>query len=84
VDKISKDLVFKIHEEKFMRALTDQYNDWYKVRIYLLSGQNISAMNNLIDYKSYLAGMYAMCTSNPYPWIKIGEGNSNNNVDKKH
>lgn len=41
-------------------------------------------MNNLIDYKSYLAGMYAMCTSNPYPWIKIGEGNNSKEVDKKH
>ena len=39
-------------------------------------------MNNLIDYKSYLAGMYAMCTSNPYPWIKIGDGN-NKDKEKK-
>ena len=39
-------------------------------------------MNNSIDYKSYLAGMYAMCTSNPYPWIKIGEGNGKDQ-DKK-
>lgn len=48
----------------------------FKVRIYLLSGQNISAMNNVIDFKSMLAGMYAMTSSNPYPIVMTGSGNN--------
>ena len=46
----------------------------YKVRVYVISGQNLSAMNNVIDLKSKLAGMTALCTANPYVTIKIGDG----------
>ena len=35
-------------------------------------------MTNVIDLKSYLAGMTALCTANPYCVITVGDGNKNN------
>jgi hypothetical protein len=35
-------------------------------------------MSNVIDLKSYLAGMSALCTANPYVVITTGDGNNNN------
>lgn len=35
-------------------------------------------MSNVIDLKSYLAGMTALCTANPYVVINTGDGNNNN------
>ena len=35
-------------------------------------------MSNVIDLKSYLAGMTALCTASPYPVISVGDGNNNN------
>jgi hypothetical protein len=40
-------------------------------------------LNNLIDLKSRLAGMYAMCTSDPYPKLIVGSGQIKNEKDKK-
>ena len=33
-------------------------------------------MNNVIDLKSKLAGMNALCTANPYLTLKVGDGTS--------
>jgi hypothetical protein len=46
----------------------------YKIRVYLLSAQNLTATGTVIDWKSRLAGMTALCTANPYPVIQIGDG----------
>ena len=35
-------------------------------------------MSNVIDLKSKLAGMSALCTANPYCVITTGDGNNNN------
>ncbi len=40
--------------------------------------QNIAAMTSVIDMKSRLAGMNAMCSANPFPVIKVGDGNNAN------
>ena len=34
-------------------------------------------MNSVIDFKSRMAGMTAMCTANPYPVIQVGDINQN-------
>lgn len=47
-------------------------NNLYKVRVYLISAQNLTAQGSVIDLKSKLAGMTALCTANPYPKIVIG------------
>jgi len=60
-----------------MDSLKRDANSFFKVRIYLISAQNLSAMGTVIDFKSRLAGMTAMCTANPYPAIKIGDGKTN-------
>jgi hypothetical protein len=40
-----------------------------KVRLYLISAQNLTATGTKIDLKSRLAGMTALTTANPYPVI---------------
>lgn len=50
----------------------------YRVRVYIISCQNLSAMSSVIDLKSRLAGMTALCTANPYPVITVGDGNNDN------
>lgn len=37
-------------------------------------------MSNSIDLKSYLAGMVAMCTANPFPLLTIGDGQNNDQL----
>lgn len=46
----------------------------YKVRVYLISAQNLTATGTVIDMKSRLAGMTALSTANPFPVITIGDG----------
>jgi hypothetical protein len=45
----------------------------FKIRVYLITAQNLSAMSSVIDFKSRMAGMTAMCTANPYPVIQVGD-----------
>ena len=35
-------------------------------------------MSSVIDLKSQLAGMTALCTANPYPVISVGDGDNTN------
>jgi hypothetical protein len=37
----------------------------------------LTATGNVIDLKSYLAGMTALCTATPFPVIKVGDGLKN-------
>jgi len=57
------------------------YMDWlinnktsYKVRVYLLTCQNLSAIDSSIEIKSRLAGMQALCSADPFPVIMVGDG----------
>ena len=74
LEDIKKYSPFRLEYPEYMQQLSDKSNTQYKVRIYLLSCQNLTAMNNVIDFKSLLAGMYALCSSNPYPMLKVGDG----------
>jgi hypothetical protein len=38
----------------------------------------LAAQSSVIDLKSQMAGMTAMCTANPYPIITVGDGNATN------
>ena len=64
-----------------MDGLVEDFRDnaHFKIRVYLISAQNLSAMNSVIDFKSRMAGMTAMCTANPYPVLQIGDGNQDKN-----
>ena len=73
------DTEFLVTDEKCMELL-QQDNNLYKVRVYLVSAQNLSAQNAVIDLKSKLAGMTALCTANPYPIITIGEKGMKNTI----
>jgi len=69
---------FDISEEECLQVLQNNQTQKYRVRVYIISAQNLSAMTNVIDLKSYLAGMTALCTANPYCVITVGDGNKNN------
>lgn len=49
----------------------------YRVRIYLISAQNLTASGVIIDLKSRLAGATALSSANPYPVITVGDGVNN-------
>lgn len=46
----------------------------YKVRVYLVAAQNLTATSVVVDLKSRLAGMSALCSAEPYSVIKVGDG----------
>jgi hypothetical protein len=37
----------------------------------------LTATGTVIDLKSYLAGMTALCTASPFPVVKVGDGLKN-------
>jgi len=49
----------------------DQGN--YKVRVYVVTAQNLTATGVSLDLKSRLAGMTALSQANPYPELLIGD-----------
>ena len=53
------------------------YKPSYKVRVYLLTCQNLSATESYVDFKARLAGYQALCSADPYPVIKVGDGVNN-------
>lgn len=61
-----------------MEVLNADLKTDYRVRVYIVSCQNLSAMSSVIDLKSRLAGMSALCTASPYPVITVGDGNNAN------
>ena len=46
----------------------------FKVRVYLLTCQNLSALDSYLDLKSKLAGLKALCSADPFPVIIVGDG----------
>lgn len=58
-----------------MKALIDNHLS-FKVRVYLLTCQNLSAVESSIDLKSRLAGMMALCSADPYPVLVVGDGHN--------
>lgn len=69
---------FNLSEPAYMEVLDKDLKTNYRVRVYIISCQNLSAMSSVIDLKSRLAGMTALCTANPYPVITVGDGNNDN------
>ena len=43
----------------------------YRVRLYLLTAQNLTPTGVYLDVKSQLAGMTALSAANPYPVVTI-------------
>lgn len=66
---------FDILKENFMKLLKEDADKTnYKVRVYLISAQNLTASGVMLDMKSRLAGMTALSSANPYPIVKVGDG----------
>ena len=71
--KIKQDFPYDITKEKWMNKIVTM-NSYFKVRVYLLACQNLTASDSSVELKSKLAGMQALCSADPYPIIIIGEG----------
>jgi len=89
VEEADQDIATKIiarakfdpFHKPFLNLLTDQRQD-FKIRIYILTCQNLAAVDSYVDFKSKLAGDQALCSADPFPVIKIGQG-ENDTVTKK-
>lgn len=80
--EVQKIYPFDIFKENYLDFLAkDRQN--YKVRLYLISAQNLTAVNFVMDLKSRLAGYNALCSANPYPVIKISDGLTEENRGTK-
>ena len=64
---------FNPFDEKYLKILTNPAFD-YKIRVYILTCQNLSAVDNYVDLKSRLAGDKALSSADPYPVLMIGNG----------
>lgn len=84
VNEIEENFPFDMMKPQYLEILN---NDWktYKIRVYLISAQNLTATGVSLDLKSRLAGMTALCTASPYAVVKVGNGVNNEeaNIVKK-
>jgi len=46
----------------------------FKIRIYLLTCQNLSAVDSYMEVKAKLAGYKALCSADPFPVLSVGDG----------
>mmetsp|Transcript_18698 Transcript_18698/g.28643 ORF Transcript_18698/g.28643 Transcript_18698/m.28643 type:complete len:123 (+) Transcript_18698:3529-3897(+) len=64
-------------QKEYMKRLNEDRQS-FKIRLYLITAQNLTATGTAIDLKSKLAGMTALSTANPYPVILVGDGKNVN------
>jgi hypothetical protein len=72
-----KEYLFDILKKSYLNSIVDQICE-FKVRVYIISCQNLSAGKSYVEFRNLLAGDRALCTANPYPVIKIGSRSRNN------
>lgn len=46
----------------------------YKIRIYVLACQNLSAIDTSVGIRERFAGMKALCSADPFPVVILGDG----------
>ena len=68
---------FDIMEKKMMLMLHNDIQT-FRIRVFLISAQNLTAQSTQLDWKSRLAGMTALCTANPYPKLYVGDDKKEN------
>ena len=86
LNEIKEEYPFNILAEpngdEYLRILNDDFQT-YKIRVYLVTAQNLTATGVMIDLKSRLAGMTALSNANPYPVITVGEGKNDMDTGQK-
>ena len=70
--KYLKAYPFSMFKKKFVNNLHED-RDTYRVRLYLLTAQNLTPTGVFLDVKSQLAGMTALSAANPYPVVTIND-----------
>ena len=74
IEEVLSKYKLDLFDQNYLNEMISQHSD-YKVRVYLLTCQNLSAVDNFVkDNKNWLAGNVALSSANPYPIIKIGSG----------
>lgn len=87
VTEISELYPFDIFKPEYLKVLMHQNSEEkFRVRVYLVTAQNLTASGVVFDLKSLLAGVTGLSTANPYPVISVGDGVNNNErrILKKH
>lgn len=79
-EEVEKSFPFNVFRPEYLQHLTMDFAS-YRVRVYLINAQNLTATGSKLDVKSRMAGMTAMCVANPYPVLTLGDGK--NNDEKK-
>ena len=64
---------FNIFSRKYLNFVTDQNTNYYKIRVYLLTCANLTAVSNYNeDFKTYIGGYRGLSRANPYPVVCLG------------
>ena len=72
---------FDLSIDRFLKYTVSQLAT-FKIRVYLLTCQNLSAVDSKIDLKARLAGLTALCSANPFPVIIVGDGRNDTQAQK--
>ena len=75
----SRDYLFDVLDKKFIDTITSIEKQEFKVRVYIISCQNLTAVDSFVEWNNRLAGDSALSSANPYPVIKVGQGSTANN-----
>lgn len=78
IDTIAR-FPYDLANENFIKAKLFPDNPLVKVRVYLLTCQNLAAVGSAVEWKPKLAGLDALSSANPYPIIIVGEGTNDIN-----
>ena len=72
----SRDYLFDVLSKKYLDTITSIDKQEFKVRVYLISCQNLAAVDSFVEWNNRLAGDSALSSANAYPVVKVGQGNS--------
>ena len=74
---------FDPFKEKYLKTITNPSGD-FKIRVYILTCQNLCAVDNFVGggIANRLAGDYALSSADPYPMVKIGNGENDSRTKK--
>lgn len=72
--KLLKECPYSMFKTRVLKNMQADASKTYRVRLYLLTAQNLTATGVYLDWKSRIAGMTALSAANPYPVVSINNG----------
>ena len=64
-----RDYIFDVLNKHYIETITSDVKQEFKVRVYLISCQNLTAVDSFVEWNNRLAGDSALSSANPYPVI---------------